>query len=211
MTKTSNEKANYQGAALDEFVVALGGDLPKKQVSILKKQISAGIEDDTLTQKAGYNGDGTGNLYHTTFSADGLPVSYYSTRTLRARWRKILEAVPEVILTAAGALATPYLALIGVLWMSLKIKGLATVELPEDEARVLLAMYRSRDGGGRANPEKVRNLYHEVCRAVRVTPLHEDNFIRAVHKLEQIGAIELDDGEYLLHDFAELSALTSSW
>ena len=125
---------------------------------------------------------------------------------IRLNWRKLVEKVPELVLTGAGvATAQAWLIFFAALHLWNVIWSLSKIEITPAQAMTLYALWKD----GRPSRRFPEAEALEIVNAYRVKTEHAaftvSQFAYVVNKLVALDCIELEDGEIWLREWVKKS------
>lgn len=121
-------------------------------------------------------------------------------------WKKLCDLVPDVTIAAAGAAAAPawLLPFIG-LYVWNKLWCGAKEELTVDEATVILALWKNRDGRNKISDELGFEKTNAIRGHLEMPPLNRTAYELAISRLLRMECIEMSDGVIWMREWVKIN------
>ncbi len=124
---------------------------------------------------------------------------------IRLNWRKLLEKIPELVLTGAGVAAQPWLIFFAGLYLWNVVWSLAKIEIRPEQAMTMFALWKD----GRPSRRFPEAEALDIVNAFRVKNEHTafttSQFAYVVNELVALDCIELTNGEIWLREWVQKS------
>lgn len=116
-------------------------------------------------------------------------------------WRKLIGALPGIVLTGVGVEKTSWLMVLGALVIWKDLYSTAQVDLNPQHATAMLTMWNNHDGGKRISEEKARELTNEALAKFDMNRTSPEVFAKIIDDLTKAGCVEVSEGEIWLREW----------
>lgn len=109
--------------------------------------------------------------------------------------------MPDVALAGAGATEARWLIPFAALYIWMKLRKVATVDIEEKDAFVLYSLWLHRNERKRIPEDEAFLKTESLATQHGVPSLTRERFDQAINRLLSLGCIELDDGDIWLREW----------
>ena len=125
---------------------------------------------------------------------------------IRLNWRRLFMDSPDLILTGAGAIATPWLIPLAALSIFIKVWTHSAVSLSKEHAASLFAMWHRCDANRKIPINNAINYVNELFDVYSWPQIDEPQFRKILSDLAEIECITIDaTGEVWLREWVQKS------
>lgn len=116
-------------------------------------------------------------------------------------WKKVIEFVPEGILTITGATANPWMYALAALVVWNRVWSLLQIEITEAHAVVIWSMWTNRDKDNRIEEEKLLRVVNMSLASTQREPMHHSELHNILMELEKLQCIKPLEGKWWLREW----------